>query len=291
MSLSIIQKMNEMLLTEMPEYSAQAAEIGVSGEQRRLLRALMNVRPTRPLSGEFLALQDELFSAKREARGVVDVMALPSVASDARIALWQGDITRLNADAIVNAANSALLGCFIPCHRCIDNAIHSAAGLQLRAECAALMEEQGHPEETGMAKITQGYNLPARYVIHTVGPIISGALTDRHRGRSSPPAIAPVSRLRQRMVSGASRSAASRRGSSTFQMQRQRRSPCMRCGISSRVRRPSNALFSTCSRTRIGTSTKGFYHDGIHHAHHRCAPRGGLRAHRRGRRTQHLSGL
>ena len=181
MSLSIIQKMNEMLLTEMPEYRAQAAEVGVSEEQqRRLLRALMNVRPPRPLSEDFLALQDELLSAEREARGVVDVMALPSVASDARIALWQGDITRLAADAIVNAA---LLGCFIPCHRCIDNAIHSAAGLQLREACAALMEEQGHPEETGTAQITEGYNLPARHVIHTVGPIVSGALTDRHRAQ------------------------------------------------------------------------------------------------------------
>lgn len=167
----------------MPEYRAQATEIGVSGEQRRLLRALMNVRPPRPLSEDFLALQDELLSAEREARGVVDVMALPSVASDARIALWQGDITRLAADAIVNAANAALLGCFIPCHRCIDNAIHSAAGLQLRAACAALMEEQGHPEETGTAQITEGYNLPARHVIHTVGPIVSGALTDRHRAQ------------------------------------------------------------------------------------------------------------
>ena len=183
-SLSIIQKMNEMLLTEMPEYRAQAAEVGVSEEQqRRLLRALMNVRPPRPLSEDFLALQDELLSAEREARGVVDVMALPSVASDARIALWQGDITRLAADTIVNAANAALLGCFIPCHRCIDNAIHSAAGLQLRAACAALMEEQGHPEETGTAQITEGYNLPARHVIHTVGPIVSGALTDRHRAQ------------------------------------------------------------------------------------------------------------
>ena len=183
-SLSIIQKMNEMLLTEMPEYRAQAAEVGASEEQqRRLLRALMNVRPPRPLSGDFLALQDQLLSAEREARGVVDVTTLPSVASDARIALWQGDITRLAADAIVNAANSALLGCFIPCHRCIDNAIHSAAGLQLRAACAALMEEQGHPEETGTAQITEGYNLPARHVIHTVGPIVIGALTDRHRAQ------------------------------------------------------------------------------------------------------------
>ena len=153
-SLSIIQKMNEMLLTEMPEYRAQAAEIGVSGEQqRRLLRALMNVRPPRPLSGDFLALQDQLLSAEREARGVVDVMALPSVASDARIALWQGDITRLAADAIVNAANAALLGCFIPCHRCIDNAIHSAAGLQLREACAALVDVMALPSVASDARI------------------------------------------------------------------------------------------------------------------------------------------
>ena len=108
-------------------------------------------------------------------------MTLPAVPSDARIVLWQGNITRLNADAIVNAANSALLGCFIPCHRCIDNAIHSAAGLQLRAACEELIKRQGHPEPTGAAKITAGYNLPARHVLHTVGPIVHGALTEEHR--------------------------------------------------------------------------------------------------------------
>ena len=182
MSLALIQKLNAMFLAEMPEYRLQAAQVAAdAAAQRTLLRSLMNVRPPRPLSADFLHLQDELLSFEREQRGVVDVMALPSVSLDARIILWQGDITRLNADAIVNAANSALLGCFIPCHRCIDNAIHSAAGLQLRAECTALMERQGHPEETGTAKITQGYNLPARHVIHTVGPIVSGALTDEHR--------------------------------------------------------------------------------------------------------------
>ena len=182
MSLALIQKLNAMLLSEMSEYRAQAAEVGVTEEaQRTLLRALMNVRPPRPLSEAYLRLEGELLSQEREQRGVVDVMTLPSVSSDARIILWQGDITRLNADAIVNAANSALLGCFIPCHRCIDNAIHSAAGLQLRAECAALMKRQGHPEETGRAKITAGYNLPARHVLHTVGPIVSGTLTEEHR--------------------------------------------------------------------------------------------------------------
>ena len=166
----------------MPEYRAQAVQVGEDhAAQRGLLRALMNVRPPRPLSEEFLHLQDELLSAEREERGVVDVMTLPAVPSDPRIVLWQGDITRLGADAIVNAANSVLLGCFIPCHRCIDNAIHSAAGLQLRAECAAIMERQGHPEETGRAKLTAGYNLPACHVLHTVGPIVAGALTDEDR--------------------------------------------------------------------------------------------------------------
>lgn len=182
MSLSLIQKLNEMLLSEQPAYRAQATQVEKTQEaQRELLRALMNVRPPRPLSEEFLRMQDALLSAERKVRGVVDVMTLPAVPSDARIVLWQGDITRLNADAIVNAANSALLGCFIPCHRCIDNAIHSVAGLQLRAACAALMERQGHPEETGTAKLTAGYNLPARHVLHTVGPIVHGTLTEEHR--------------------------------------------------------------------------------------------------------------
>lgn len=182
MSLSLIQKLNEMLLSEQPAYRAQAAQVeNTEKAQRELLRALMNVRPPRPLSEEFLRMQDALLSAERKVRGVVDVMTLPADPSDARIVLWQGDITRLNADAIVNAANSVLLGCFIPCHRCIDNAIHSVAGLQLRAACAALMKRQGHPEPTGTAKITAGYNLPARHVLHTVGPIVHGALTEEHR--------------------------------------------------------------------------------------------------------------
>ena len=182
MSLALIQKLNAMLLAEMPEYRGQAARVGeTEAAQRNLLRVLMNVRPPLPLTEEFVRLQDELLAAEREERGVIDVTALSTAPSDERITLWQGDITRLSADAIVNAANAALLGCFIPCHRCIDNAIHSAAGLQLRVECAALMECQGHPEETGTAKITQGYNLPARHVIHTVGPIVSDVLTDEHR--------------------------------------------------------------------------------------------------------------
>ena len=91
-----------------------------------------------------------------------------------------GDITRIEADAIVNAANSGMTGCYIPCHGCIDNAIHTYAGVQLRLECAGLMVKQGRPEPTGQAKITQAYNLPCRYVLHTVGPIVHGALTKEH---------------------------------------------------------------------------------------------------------------
>ena len=175
-----IRFLTDILLTEMPEYRVQAERFAAGEDpQRRLLRSLMNVRPPLPLKSEFLAVQDELLSAEREERGVVTADSI--FADGSKLALWQGDITRLAADAIVNAGNSALLGCFHPCHGCIDNAIHSAAGLQLRGECAELMKRQGHEEPAGQAKITRAYNLPCRYVIHTVGPIVSGDLTDLHR--------------------------------------------------------------------------------------------------------------
>ena len=177
-----IQTLNEILLSEMPEYRTQAAQFpSEETAQRRLLRSLMNVRPPMPLSPDFLALQDEVLSAEREEKGVVDGDTLPATAAHPQIAIWQGDITRLKVDAIVNAANSALLGCFCPCHGCIDNAIHSAAGLQLRDECHLLMTAQGHEEPNGRAKLTKGYNLPARYVLHTVGPIVRGRVTERDR--------------------------------------------------------------------------------------------------------------
>lgn len=147
-----------------------------SREQDRLLRSLMNIRPPKPFSKEFEKLQDEYLHEKLNEKGVVRLEDLSPVQPG--IYLWQGDITRLAADAIVNAANSAMLGCFVPCHGCIDNAIHSAAGLQLRNECNSIMEKQQAPERTGTAKVTKAYNLPCQYVIHTVGPIISGKLTD-----------------------------------------------------------------------------------------------------------------
>lgn len=173
--------LNKMLLEEMPQYREQAKSFPPDeAQQRRLLRSLMNVRPPMPLDAEFTAVQDALLSAEREQRGVVEIDTLP-VSADPRIVLWQGDITRLAADAIVDADNSALLGCFCPCHGCIDNAIHSAAGLQLRDECNRIMQKQSHEEPTGQAKITGAYNLPSRYVIHTVGPIVQGRLTKRDR--------------------------------------------------------------------------------------------------------------
>ena len=177
-----IKQLNGMLLEDMPQYRAQAGAFPPDEEgQRRLLRSLMNVRPPMPLEPAFLALQDALLASEREARGVVKADSLPVIARDPRLALWRGDITRLEVDAIVNAANSALLGCFVPCHGCIDNAIHSAAGLQLREECRRLMDGQGRPEPNGWAKLTKGYNLPARYVLHTVGPIVRGRVTDQDR--------------------------------------------------------------------------------------------------------------
>ena len=176
-----IQYLIEALLKEMPEYRPQAAGAPQWAEgRRRLLRALMNVRPPLPLSREFLEVQDRVLSREREAKGVVDVMELPVTAASPRLCLWQGDITRLNSGTIVNAANSALLGCFVPCHGCIDNAIHSAAGLQLRDECFRLMQKQGHEEPAGRAKLTGAYNLPCRGVLHTVGPIVQGPLRQDH---------------------------------------------------------------------------------------------------------------
>ena len=177
-----IDFLNEALLEEMPQYRRDAENVPPDEESRRaFLRGLMNVREPRALPPRFLRVQDELLGAEREAKGVVHISELPPIPSDERIVLWQGDITRLDADAIVNAANSALLGCFRPCHNCIDNVIHSAAGLQLREECAEIMRRQGHGEPTGQARLTGGYNLPAKHVLHTVGPIIRGPLTGEDR--------------------------------------------------------------------------------------------------------------
>ncbi len=166
----------EFLLNEMPEYKRDAANIS---DKKILLRSLMNVRPPMKLNPEFLKVQDEFLSHERELKGIVHVENLAEIQPG--ISLWQGDITRLDSDAVVNAANGKLLGCFIPCHKCIDNAIHSAAGLQVRDECNKLMQAQGHDEPAGSAKITSAYNLPSKFIIHTVGPIVFGKLNDNNR--------------------------------------------------------------------------------------------------------------
>lgn len=149
--------------------------------QRLLLRGLLNVRPPRPVGDEFLRVQDEYLQGRLAERGGVTRVDDLGFTDDG-LAVWRGDITTLKVDAIVNAANSQMLGCFVPNHRCIDNAIHTYAGVPLRLECARIMRAQGHEEPTGGAKLTRGYNLPAGHVLHTVGPIVYGeAPTARDR--------------------------------------------------------------------------------------------------------------
>ena len=147
-------------------------------EKHRYFRALVNVRMPKAASKEFLQLQDEYLQSELRLKGITDITELSPVMPD--IYLWQGDITTLKCDGIVNAANSQMLGCFCPNHGCIDNAIHTFAGVQLRQECAEIMKAQGREEVIGQAKITLGYNLPCKYVLHTVGPIVYGELTKQH---------------------------------------------------------------------------------------------------------------
>ncbi len=141
----------------------------------RLFRALVNVREPKPISDEFLAEQDILLKSIIAENGITDVDNLRPIRNN--LYIWHGDITTLKVGAIVNAANSGMRGCFVPSHACIDNAIHTFAGVQLRLECDAIMQEQRHPEPTGQAKITSAYNLPSKYILHTVGPIITGVFT------------------------------------------------------------------------------------------------------------------
>ena len=143
--------------------------------QKQLLRALFNIRLPKEASNEFLKIQDEYLQEEIAKKGITDYHLLIPIKKG--IYLWQGDITTLCCDAIVNAANSQMLGCFYPNHGCIDNAIHSYAGIQLRLACAKLMVQQGHEEATGKAKITPAFNLPSKNILHTVGPIITNELT------------------------------------------------------------------------------------------------------------------
>ena len=139
---------------------------------------MFNIRMPKDTSAEFLKIQDAYLQEENRRKGITDLADLEPVQDG--IYLWQGDITTLKCGAVVNAANSQMLGCFNPCHGCIDNAIHTFAGIQLRRDCNEIMHEQGHDEPTGQAKITPAYNLPCRYIIHTVGPIVSGKLNEQH---------------------------------------------------------------------------------------------------------------
>ncbi len=166
------------LLSEAPGYSD--IEIPEDEEtQKKLLRALFNVRMPRDTTNEFIRIQDEYLKEAISEKGITDINDLVPIKED--LYLWKGDITTLRCDAIVNAANNRMLGCFVPNHHCIDNAIHTYAGIQLREECYRMMQKQGRYEETGKAKITSAYNLPSKYVIHTVGPIVEGSVTRRDR--------------------------------------------------------------------------------------------------------------
>ena len=164
----------QSLLKERPEYR----DIDIPAEpesQRQLLRGLMNIRAPQRIGADFLKMQDAYLQGETTAKGITDIADLTPIQPG--LYLWQGDITTLKCDAIVNAANSGMTGCYIPNHRCIDNAIHTYAGVELRLTCAELMERQGYPEPTGQAKITLAFNLPCKYVLHTVGPIINGRVT------------------------------------------------------------------------------------------------------------------
>ncbi len=147
-------------------------------EKFRLFRGLVNVRQAKPIEDSFLRVQDAYLKEEISAKKITDIAELSPIRE--KIYLWKGDITTLRCGAIVNAANSGMTGCYHPCHSCIDNAIHTFSGVQLRLECAEIIKKQGQEEPTGSAKITSAYNLPCDYVIHTVGPIVNGSLTPQH---------------------------------------------------------------------------------------------------------------
>ena len=174
------EKLNNLiayLLSERPEWNGLTIPAKES-EQFRLYRSLVNIRSAGKASAEYLKAEDEFLQKLTAQKGITDIVDLQPV--EKNIYLWKGDITTLKCGAIVNAANSGMTGCYQPCHNCIDNCIHTFAGVRLRLKCAEIMKAQGHEEPTGTAKITPAYNLPCDYVIHTVGPIVQSRLTKKH---------------------------------------------------------------------------------------------------------------
>lgn len=174
------EKLNNLiayLLSERPEWNDLTIPTDEL-EQIRLYRSLVNIRPAGKASAEYLKAEDEFLQKLTVQKDITDIVDLQPV--EKNIYLWKGDITTLQCGAIVNAANSGMTGCYQPCHNCIDNCIHTFAGVRLRLKCAEIMRLQGHEEPTGTAKITPAYNLPCDYVIHTVGPIVQSRLTKKH---------------------------------------------------------------------------------------------------------------
>jgi O-acetyl-ADP-ribose deacetylase (regulator of RNase III) len=172
-----LQYLIRYLLAENPEYADMSVP-SCKTEQFGLFRSLVNIRSAKPVSSEFLSVQDAFLQEEIAEKGITDAAALHPVRNG--IYLWRGDITTLRCDAVVNAANSGMTGCYRPCHNCIDNAIHTFSGVQLRLACAEIMAGQGYEEPVGRAKFTSAYNLPCKYVIHTVGPAVNGQLTENH---------------------------------------------------------------------------------------------------------------
>lgn len=173
--MSMSAELDHLIRALAPDISIPDTEKG----KWSLFRSLVNIRAPKPVSDEFLQVQNKLLQNMICEKGITKITELRPIKEN--IYLWRGDITTLKVDAIVNAANNKMLGCFIPLHGCIDNAIHTFAGVQLRLECAEMMEEQGVDEPTGTAKITSAYNLPSRVILHTVGPIVEGLVTQKNR--------------------------------------------------------------------------------------------------------------
>lgn len=196
-----MKKQNEAmddLLHQLIEDSNEYRNLEVTNnaeEKKNVIRSLMNIRMPRTLPEKLIKVQDMYLQEELALKGIVSLSEIPTVREQYKsnhpfadkLSIWQGDITRPKVGAIVNAANSQMLGCFVPRHRCIDNAIHSGAGMQLRAECNHMMNQRRikygrqYEEPTGTATLTKGYNLPCDYIIHTVGPIVHGKLTDSLR--------------------------------------------------------------------------------------------------------------
>lgn len=162
------------LLKEYPFYEKHEVPVD-SRQQQYFLRGLMNVRKPGVISKDFLGIQDKYLQEEIAAKGITDVADLTPIKPG--LYIWQGDITTLRCDAIVNAANPGMTGCYIPNHCCIDNAIHTYAGVQVRQYCGELMEQQAYPEPVGQVKLSPAFNLPCQYILHTVGPMILERVT------------------------------------------------------------------------------------------------------------------